>query len=113
MIISRNAAFRHDVDADAVIRLVFAAQDAGLRSQLPAHLRGRLRRGLPDSVHAERGENVGKQPADEQPDDRPLDQFSEKSKVYAATLVQKCAAQFLRRTSRRAPAASNPADAIA
>ena len=59
----------HDVDAGAVFRHVFAAENARLGRQLPPNLTHDRARRFADGVHAERGEHERQQSADEKTND--------------------------------------------
>ena len=61
--------FGHDIDAGAVFRYIFAAQNSGFRGQLPAHFAHDRARGFAHRIHAESGEDKWQQSADEQTDD--------------------------------------------
>ena len=60
---------RDDVDADAVFRLVFTAQNSGLGGELAAHFPHDRAGGFADRIHAEGGEDEGQQAANEEADD--------------------------------------------
>jgi hypothetical protein len=60
-----------DVDGLAVLGLLGALHDAGQLAELATDLFDDLAAGAPHGLHAERGEQVGKQTADEQTDQHP------------------------------------------